>query len=200
MGWVNGKAYGVPAVWHNGDDSRFGSLRVMSKRGWGMVLLLNSSNPLSELEPTQYIASGATRLLAGLDPEPTGMTTIRTTYLVVDGVLLALSVLILVSAARLPRWSRNLRQRHPARRPWRTSLTALRAAAEILFPFGILLLVPWRIGSWPLMIFGVPDLAWWLLGASTITVATGLTRGALLAREVVRGATYGHAAPPTTRP
>jgi len=188
MGWVNGKVHGVPAVWHNGDDSRNGSLMVISEEGWAMALLLNSSNPLSELEPTTHIASGVTRLLAGKEPVPTGMPSIGWTYLVFDGVLLALSVPILAAALRLPRWHRNLglRRRTPAGSPWRAYLGALRAAAEVLIAVAVLLLVPRWIGSWPLLVFGVPDLAWWLLAAAGVLILTGLARGALLTRELIR--------------
>jgi CubicO group peptidase (beta-lactamase class C family) len=186
MGWIDGEVYGVPAVWHNGDDSRNGSLMVLSKNGWAMALLVNSSSPLSELEPTEYLASGVTRLLEGKEPLPTGMPSIGRTYLVFDAVLLALSVPILAAALRLPRWHRNLRRRLPTRPPWRTALTGLRAAAEVLVAVAVLLLVPRWIGSWSLLAFGVPDLAWWLLAASGVLAATGLARGALLARELTR--------------
>ena len=186
MGWIDGKVYGVPAVWHNGDDSRNGSLMVLSENGWGMALLINSSNPLSELEPTDHIASGVTRLLDGKEPVPTGLPSIGRTYLVFDGVLLALSIPILAAALRLPWWYRILRRRLPSRRPWRVALTALRAATEILGAVAILMTIPRWIGSWSLLMFGVPDLAWWLLFASGVILATGLTRGALLARELAR--------------
>ena len=159
---------------------------VLSKNGWAMALLVNSSSPLSELEPTEYLASGVTRLLEGKEPLRTGMPSIGRTYLVFDAVLLALSVPILASALRLPRWHRNLRRRLPTRPPWRTALTGLRAAAEVLVAVAVLLLVPRWIGSWSLLAFGVPDLAWWLLAASGVLAATGLARGALLARELTR--------------
>jgi hypothetical protein len=187
MGWIDGEVYGVPAVWHNGDDSRNGSLMVLSKDGWGMALLVNSSSPLSELEPTEYLASGVTRMLAGKEPLPTGMPSIGRTYLVFDAVLLALSVPVAASALRLPRWHRNLRRRLPTRPPWRTVLTGLRAAVEVLLAAAIVLAVPAWIGSWPLLMFGVPDLAWWLLLASGVLATTGLIRVALLALALIRG-------------
>jgi CubicO group peptidase (beta-lactamase class C family) len=186
MGWIDGRVYGVPAVWHNGDDSRNGSLMALADSGWGMALLVNSSNPLSELEPTDYLASGVTRLLDGQEPTPTGLPSIGRTYLVFNAILFVLSLPILAAAARLPWWLRNLRRRLLGRGRRRTALTALRAAAEILFATAILLAVPWWIGSWGLLMFGVPDLAWWLLIASGVTMATGIVRGALLARELIR--------------
>lgn len=198
MGWIDGKVYGVPAVWHNGDDSRNGSLMVLSENGWGMALLMNSSNPLSELEPTDHVASGVTRLLDGQEPVPTGLPSIGRTYLVFDGVLLVLSIPIVAAALRLPWWYRILRRRLPARRPWRVVLTALRATTEILVSVAILLAIPWWIGSWSLLMFGVPDLAWWLLVASGVILVTGLTRGALLARELAR--TADGAMPPLSQP
>jgi CubicO group peptidase (beta-lactamase class C family) len=191
MGWIDGEVYGVPAVWHNGDDSRNGSLMVLSEKGWGMALLVNSSNPLSDLEPTEYLASGVTRLLAGKEPVPTGMPSIGRTYLAFDAVLLALSVPVAAAALLMPRWYRNLRRRLPGRPPWRTALSALRAAAEVLLATGVLLLVPWWIGSWSLLSFGVPDLAWWLAAASGVLMATGLARGALLARVQIRAGRTG---------
>ena len=198
MGWIEGKVYGVPAVWHNGDDSRNGSLMVLSEDGWAMALLINSSNPLSELEPTDYIASGVTRLLDEQEPVPTGLPSIGRTYLVVDAVLLALSIPILAAALRLPWWYRSLRRRLPERRPLRVVLTALRAGTEILVPVAILMAIPQWIGSWSLLMFGVPDLAWWLLDASGLILATGLTRAALLAWELAR--TAKGATPPSSRP
>ena len=176
---------------------------VISEEGWGMALLVNSSNPLSELEPTDHLASGVTRLLAGKEPVPTGVPSVGRTYLVFDAVLLALSIPIVAAAARLPRWYRNLRRRLPGRPPWRAALTALRAAAEVLSAVAVLLLVPWWIGSWPLLAFGVPDLALWLAVASGVLMTTGLAHGALLAWELFRPSSTGvarPAAPPSFRP
>jgi len=191
MGWVDGKVHGVPAVWHNGDDSRNGSLMVMSKSGWGMALLVNSSNPLSELEPTQYILSGVTRLLDGKEPALTVMPSIGRTYLVVDSVMLVLTVPILVAAVRLPWWYKNLRRQLPMRRWWRTALTVLRGVAEMLAAIAILLTIPRLYASWSLLTFGVPDLAWWLLAASAIILMTGLVHSGLFARALTRSKARG---------
>jgi CubicO group peptidase (beta-lactamase class C family) len=184
MGWVDGMIYGVPAVWHNGDDSRFGSIMVMAKTGWGMALMVNSSNPLSELEPTEYLFSGATRLLGGLEPNDIGLPYVGTVYLVFNSILFALSVLLLAGALRLPAWNRRLRRSLPGRPVWRSVLSGLRVAGELLLAVAIIIGVPALISSWDLLFFGVPDLGGWLAAASAVLMASGLTRGVLLTRAL----------------
>ena len=183
MGWVDGLAYGVPAVWHNGDDSRNGSLLVMTKRGWGMAVLINSSHPLSDLEPTEAIVSGATRLLGGLEPVPTGLTSITMIYLVVDSIVIVLSLLILANMLQLP-----IRQRQLISK-WsrvRLGLELLHVVVEIGIAAAIFIGIPRLYFSWQLMLFGVPDLAGWLLGTAIILAITGVIRGVLLVQALLR--------------
>jgi hypothetical protein len=60
-----------------------------------------------------------------------------------------------------------------------------RVGLEILLPVAVLLLTPRPLGlTWPLILLFFPDLGWSGLAASTLLLATGLIRAALLARAI----------------
>ncbi len=185
MGWVNDQSNGVPAIWHDGDTDTFHALMLITPQTqWGAILLVNSNSQvfgvLDDLLP------GMTRLLTGQESSPTRLG-VSTFYLISDILLAIISVLVLVSALRLPWWYRRTLRRTPPQSPrvWWRAIIPL--SWEIVLPAGLLLGIPLVLGaSWPAIVFALPDLGWASLTILTLWLLVGAVKiflRALLSRR-----------------
>ena len=185
LGWGVGVSNGVRIVDHTGETMKFVSRQFMDiDNGWGLIVLTNASNPLpSDGEPYRTLARGLITRIEGWPPAPAAPS-IHTQYAVLDVVLAVLSVAILVSAARLPRWNERMQGRLRAGvSRLRLALIGVRIAFEIAIPVAVLLLGPSLmqpgISSRTLLV-STPDIGWWALYFSGLLLITALTRGVLL--------------------
>jgi hypothetical protein len=153
------------------------------QRHWGAIVLTDISSQVST-EPFETIRSGVTHLLVGQDPEPVGMLTITTFYLLTDLILAFLSILILWSALRLPGWYRKLSSRLGARRHrgWLIARQVLRASGEIILGLADLSAPLLLFRTYSVAFVSMLNLSGWVVGAGIVLLATGLMRGALLWR------------------
>lgn len=186
MGWIHGTYYGVPAIFHSGTTPSFKAFMVMEpQRHWGAVLLTDISSQVAT-EPFDTIRSGVTHLLVGQDPEPVAEMTINTLYLLIDLVLALLSILIVWSVLRLPRWYHKLSSRLGAsrHRGWFIARQVLRASGEIILGLAFLEAPLLLFRTYSVAFVTMPDLSGWAVGAGIVLLATGLLRGALLWRRL----------------
>jgi len=113
---------------------------------------------------------GVASMLAGHVP-PSGPN-LSTSYYIIDGVVLLISILVLVSVLRLPHWYRMFRQR----RGHRLLRVGLRLILELVLPVVLLLFIPITFGSWNEFLFTFPDLAPWLIITLAVLIVTAITR------------------------
>jgi hypothetical protein len=104
--------------------------------------------------------------------------------------LAVLSVFILLSALRLPRWNASIEERlRTGLSPLRVAFSALRSGLEIAIPLVILLIAPSLMQpgiSWRTLVVSTPDVGWWALYFSGLLLVTGVMRGFLLGRALLR--------------
>ena len=109
-------------------------------------------------------------MLAGHVPPSSPNLTVS--YYVIDAIVLLLSVLVLLSALRLPHWNREFGQR----RRHRVLRVGLRLVWELVLPLVLLLSIPNMFNSWNEFVFTFPDLGPWLLIILSIMIITAITR------------------------
>jgi len=188
MGWVNGPINGVPTIWHNGSTGNFYSdMILVPKEQWGIVVLTNESGLFLLLTGTiENIAGGVMSMLVGRQPPPVGLS-VSTLYFIVDSVLALISVLVLWSALRLPRWYKKFGQRWQRggrlRRSFNIVRIGLRSVWELILP-ALLLGLPLLNGylAWRANFFNEPDIVSWLLVTLTLLLITGIIRVVLMVR------------------
>lgn len=161
---------------------------AMPSRRLGVVVLLNA-NPTQLLNMPSGaadIALDILRLSFGTTPASSAPT-VRTFYLVVDAVLLALFALLVVHAVRARTWRRRLATTHHRR-----LLVARTILADLVLPVAVLVGVPLWIGStgsshagdivggWRFLLWTLPDLAAALLILAFGAIAVGIAKAVLL--------------------
>lgn len=173
MGWFVGPLGGVPALYHGGDAHNYHSEMILEpQNGWGAILLVNADSFLGDPVAFDRLQSGVARMLAGEAP-PAASLRIGTFYLIMDIVFIILTVLAVLSAARLPRWYAKKRL-HPRHLPLRL---AGRMLWEVLLPALLLIIVPQVVGySWWRIGLSMPDVFYWLLAVLMLVLLTGITR------------------------
>ncbi len=177
MGWCIGPIEGVPAIWHDGLPFAYRSLMLIEPQNhWGAILLVNASTtvPSTGDGNTFFVQlyAGLARLLAGREPPAAGLS-LSTLYFILDGFIILISVLVLWSLLRLPRWYKSLRQRPHYRR------LVVPLVRELFLPAVLFLGLPFVVGSWSDLVFSYPDLGWWLLVTLACLLLTGIIRGVL---------------------
>ncbi len=163
---------------------------TMPSRGLGVVVLLNA-NPTQLLGMPAGAADIALGILRLASSTRVGQSapTVRTVYLAVDLVLLALIALLMVHAVRMRTWQRRL---DGARRPG--FIVGRTILADLVLPLVVLLGVPLWIGStgstqpgnvlagWRFLLWTLPDLAVALLALAFVGLAIGIAKVAGAAR------------------
>jgi hypothetical protein len=174
MGWFVGPLGGVPALYHGGDAHNYHSDMILEpQNGWGAILLVNADSFLADSVAFDHLQTGLARLLAGQEPPAPGPR-VGTFYLLIDAVLIVLSVLALLSAARLPRWYARRRQKHPRHQIVRMTGRLL---WEVLLPLLLIMAIPQVLGySWWRLGLANPDICSWVLALLVLVLLTGLTR------------------------
>ena len=177
MGWCNGPIEGVPAIWHDGFPFAYRSLMLIEPQNhWGAILLVNASTnvPSTGDGNTFFVQlfAGLARLLAGLEPSAAGLS-LSTFYFLADGFIILISVLVLWSLLRLPRWYKRFGQRPHYRR------VIVPLVRDLLLPMVLFFGLPFVVGSWSDLLFSYPDLGWWLLVTLACLLLTGIIRGVL---------------------
>ena len=197
MGWVYQSAKysgaGTPLIWHNGETLSFHADMFIEPQGqWGAVMLTNAAglNPLPETA-LENLRVGIATMLAG-HGTPSGLN-LSTSYLIIDSVVVLISILVLLSALRLPHWYQKFRQR----RGHRLLRLGLRLIWELVLPVILLLSVPIMFSSWGEFLFTFPDLGPWLMITLAVLIITAITRVVLVVLTVRRkGADSSVAIPP----
>ncbi len=197
MGWFVGPLGGVPALYHGGDAHNYHSEMILEpQNGWGAILLVNADSFLGDPVAFDRLQNGLARMLAGQEPPAAGVR-IGTFYLIIDIALVMLTVLAVLSAARLPRWYTNKR-RHP-RHLWLRM--AGRMLWEVVLPGLLLVSVPQVVGySWWRIGLSMPDVFYWLLAVLVLVLLSGIMRLALAVILSVRNTPEPAAASGSTPP
>jgi CubicO group peptidase (beta-lactamase class C family) len=189
---------GGPLYLHNGETTgNFHSeMLIEAAPQWGIILLTNIGDSKVFRGVQQGIIRGIADMLIGHEPADAGLRS-STVYLILDGLLGVISILVLVSVARLPHWYKKFPQRrHKLLRP------GLRLAWELVLPLVLLigLTIPGSgaKGSWPQLLLALPDLGWWLLITLVVVLLTGIIRAVLAFRVLRRKRTDIRMEVPTT--
>ena len=149
------------------------------------VAVLMTANPTQVMNlpaGASDVALDVLRLTMGLDPSSTAPT-VRTLYLVIDGLLLVLLGLLAVHAARARTWRDRLRTG-----PHSRLLLARTIIADMVLPLGVLLGLPLAIGAtgsthpgdvvggWRFLLWTLPDLAASLALLAVVAMMLGIAK------------------------
>ncbi|HEY6285871.1 MAG TPA: hypothetical protein VIX20_09435, partial [Ktedonobacteraceae bacterium] len=186
MGWVYQSAKysgaGTPLIWHNGETLSFHADMFIEPQGqWGAVMLTNAAglNPLPETA-LENLRVGIASMLAG--NVPPSSPNLSTFYLIIDSVVLLISILVLLSALRMPHWYQKFGQR----RGHRLLRVGLRLIWELVLPVVLLLSVPIMFSSWGEFLFTFPDLGPWLIVTLSVLIITAIIRIVLVVQALRR--------------
>jgi CubicO group peptidase (beta-lactamase class C family) len=176
MGWVYQSAKdsgaGTTLIWHNGETLSFHADMFIEPQGqWAAVMLMNTAalNPLAEAA-IENLRVGVASMLAG--HVPPSSPNLSVSYYVIDAIVLLISILVLVSALRLPHWNRKFGQR----RGQRVLRVGLRLVWELVLPVVLLISIPNMFNSWNEFLFTFPDLGPWIIIILAIMIITAITR------------------------
>lgn len=197
MGWFNGPVGGVPAAWHDGITGAFHTYMIIEPQNhWGAIMLMNAFNLVADFGAFQQLQAGLARLLAGQEPQATGLS-LSTFYLIIEVILALISIGVLWSVLRLRHWRKQFEQRlrrRPLRLGWRLFL-------ELILPVAFLLGFPAMLGlSWLNLVYFNPDLGYWLLGICAISIIVGIIRVVLAIRVLRRKKTNAPQVSPSPTP
>jgi hypothetical protein len=199
MGWVYQSAQysgaGSPLIWHNGETLSFHADMFIEPQGqWAAVMLTNAAG-LNTLPETalENLRVGIASMLAG-HVTPSGPN-LSTSYLIIDSVIVLISILVLLSALRLPHWYQKFGQR----RGHRLLRVGLRLFLELVVPVVLLLSVPIMFSSWNEFLFTFPDLGPWLLVTLAVLIITAITRVVLVVLALRRKGDDSSVASPTVQ-
>ncbi len=188
MGWINLSAQdsgiATPLLWHNGDTNSFhADMFIEPKEHWGAIILINATaNNMLAASALQHVFAGVVNMLVGREPPVAGLS-LSTLYLIVDSVIVVVSVLVLLSALRLPWWYKKMKNR-PQHRLRRGILPLL---WELVLPVILLIGFPMLIGApWHVLLLTLADISYWLLATLAVLVITGIVRVVLTVRVLRR--------------
>jgi hypothetical protein len=179
MGWIIGTTNGVPTLSNEGMTANFLTTMIIEPdTRWGIIVLANASNMLGA-GTTNRVAAAVLSQLAG-NPPSGYFWNIRTTYIIIDIVILVLTALLVRSIVLIPRWRRQLIEDRPTSKRTLTLRVILPIALAIAWPLIILLLVANGLGfSLQVMMVMQPDLSYWVIAIALLSVVTGLVQAVL---------------------
>ena len=167
----------------------------MPGRHLGVVVLMNA-NPIQVMglpAGAAELALDVANLSLGREPGSSAPS-VRTVYLVLDALLLALLALLAVHVVRVRTWARRLATAHHRR-----VFLARAVVADLVLPLLVLVGLPLAIGAtgsstggvvggWTFLLWTLPDLGVALLILAVVPLVVGAAKVAIVARP---GATVG---------
>lgn len=182
MGWGIGEENGTPVVDHEGGTGHFESAMFLApKQGIGVVVLINVFGMIDAFSSAAGITArriglGVLSLASGRRaPEKPGPG-VSKVYLVVDAAVLLLTVLMILTLVRLPRWRRRLEARAARGRSGLAGRVALIVGFHFGWPVLLLFGLPARaeFPVWQVMGIFQPDLTYWLAAVALVTLLKGM--------------------------
>jgi len=181
FGWRDGTIAGERAVHHGGIVPNFrGKMVMFPDRHLGIVVLTNVSSAIPwPIAPTSHVMADeiAAALVGVALPAPSDKH--RWLFAAIGAAMLLVTLVQLRSLLRIGRARNN---------GGRASSKGLSMFADMAFVVAVAVVVPRLAGlSWPVLLSAAPDVAWWLIIASTlslVTVATRLVRRATRSRQL----------------
>lgn len=179
----------MPAIYPNGAGFNFHSLLLIEPRNrWAVVLLANSNNMLATAASFQVIEAGIVDQLVGR-PIAAQAISLNTLYLIVDGVLLAITYFVVWRLLRLRRWD-PARGQGDGRIKWMWQV-GLPLLVDWGLPLAFVAVIwPWlgdQLGSdWITAVRVFLDVGWWLMAVGAVLVLAGAIRVWLALRALRR--------------
>jgi membrane protease YdiL (CAAX protease family) len=166
-------------------------MMLVPQSQWGIVVLSNEGGLPSLLAGTvENIAGGVMNMLVGQEPPASGPS-LGTIYLIIDSIVVLITVFVLWSILRLPRWyeksGRRWRQASRLKRGFKLAGVGLRLVWELILPallLGLPLLNSYL--TWRTLFINAPDIVTWLLVILTLLLITGIIRVVLMVRVLRR--------------
>jgi CubicO group peptidase (beta-lactamase class C family) len=168
MGWI----ISDNKVWHNGTTESSASYLIMEGE-YGIILLFNSIDYLSSYDD---ISLGIKQLLQGQEVSVNNLPDSQKTHLIINGILLFIVVLYLLSLRGLIKWkhAKSLTKRGLTIRLMNLILM------NAIIPLTILLGVPKFLLPWPVALLFVPGIAHFILILSLLLLVTGVLKAVLI--------------------
>ncbi|MBY0123538.1 serine hydrolase [Bacillus sp. S/N-304-OC-R1] len=105
MGWFIRPINGVPTIMHSGEVPNYHSTMIMMPdENYGIILLANINNSILISGLIEKIGSGVVDLLAEKEPESIPKSAYYQAYLMIDGVILIIIVLLFFHIKNISTW------------------------------------------------------------------------------------------------
>jgi len=170
FGWRDGKIAGEHAVHHGGIVGNFrGKMVMLPERHLGVVVLTNVSSMIPwPVAPTSHVMADdiAATLIGARLPVPSDKH--RWLFGIITAAIVVLTLMQLRGLLRIIRGPKDGERTLRAGISTFTDLAFVAAVAFVIPRFAML--------SWPELLFAAPDIAWWLIIAATLSLATVCAR------------------------
>lgn len=190
MGWFNMPTNGIPTIRHSGEVPNYHStMMIMPNEQYGIILLANINNSIVISGFIERIGDGVVNLLAGNQPASISGFAYYQTYLIMDGILLIILVLLFFHIKNIRKWNERLVNGKLV-----TFIYPL--LVNIILPLLILAQLPKQFGfTWSFLFEFVPDLTSFIFSVSVILLLAGFIKLYLLAAYVTKKRNKGWISP-----
>ena len=179
MGWVIGTSKDEPVLWHHGSTPNYHATMLMKPESkTGVVVLTNVGlYQLWHLGVSSIMADGIISILDGDSPADYGLS-IGYRYLITDLCLGLISVWFVISILVLVKRKNHLITDIPQTVLGVSRRIILPIVVDLTWPLLILIAFPaiTNIPSWSFWLWYQPDLIWWLIIISSLTLCKAVLR------------------------
>ncbi len=174
MGWVSGVTNGVYTIKHTGSVEDYSSyMAIIPKGNWGVIVLSNVNNVITDYKPVRSIAEGIISYLGGEQLPAINGSYIKS-YILIDIIVLLVIIAILSRVVTIRQYTSNIKKKKLYRTTLYIIMVYFLLPTIILLGFPILSEFPWHFA-----VNYSPDIAWFLLLGSFLLILLGFLKLAI---------------------
>ncbi|TSI11075.1 serine hydrolase [Lysinibacillus sp. BW-2-10] len=168
MGWFNIPINGISTIRHSGEVPNYHSTMIMMpNEKYGIIILANINNSILISGLIERIGEGVVDLLAGKQPATISSSTYYQTYMIMNGIIFIIIVLLFFHIKNIKKWNNRL-----ANGKIVTFINPL--MINIILPLSILTQLPKLLGfTWSFLFDFVPDVTSFIFSVSVILLLVG---------------------------
>jgi CubicO group peptidase (beta-lactamase class C family) len=172
MGWFHSPTNGTPTTKHSGEVPNYHStMIIMPNENYGMILLANINNSILISGLIEKIGAGVVDILAGKQPETISSFTYYQTYLIMDGIVLIIVVMLVFHIKNIRKWHSGL----SSRKLYKSLIVPI--IVNFTLPILLLTQPPKQLGfTWSFLLDFVPDAASTLITVAVLLLLVGILK------------------------
>lgn len=174
MGWFVSPINGVPTIRHSGEAPNYHStMIIMPNENYGIILLSNINNSIIISGLIEKIGAGVVDILAGKEPSSISSNTFPKIYMIMNGVILIIVVLLIFHMKNISKWYSGLINGKSSK----LKTLILPLLINFILPLLVLTQLPNSLGfTWSFLYDFIPDLTSVIWGTSVILLTTGCVK------------------------